>query len=64
MDTRVVRVCYCVWIVLLTAIYWIVLLRLASTVTDWMNTPRIRRRLDLVTGTMLIAFGVRLATES
>jgi threonine/homoserine/homoserine lactone efflux protein len=50
--------------VLLTAIYWIVLLRLASKVTDWMNTPRIRRRLDLVTGTMLIAFGVRLATES
>jgi threonine/homoserine/homoserine lactone efflux protein len=49
---------------LLTAIYWIVLLRLAATVTDWMNTPRIRRRLDLVTGTMLIAFGVRLATES
>jgi threonine/homoserine/homoserine lactone efflux protein len=40
------------------------LLRLASRVTDWMNTPRIRRRLDLVTGTMLIAFGVRLATES
>jgi threonine/homoserine/homoserine lactone efflux protein len=50
--------------VVLTAAYWVVLLSLAGTVTTWMNTPRIRKRLDVVTGTMLIAFGLRLATES
>jgi threonine/homoserine/homoserine lactone efflux protein len=29
-----------------------------------MNDPRIRRRLDRATGTVLVAFGVRLAVES
>lgn len=50
--------------VALTAAYWLILLSLAGKVTSWMNTPRIRKRLDVVTGAMLIAFGVRLATES
>jgi threonine/homoserine/homoserine lactone efflux protein len=36
---------------------------LSGRVTDWMNTPRIRRRLDVATATVLVAFGVRLATE-
>jgi threonine/homoserine/homoserine lactone efflux protein len=49
--------------VAITAAYWVVLLRLAPKVTRWMNTPRVRRRLDLVTGAMLIGFGARLATE-
>ncbi len=50
--------------VVLTAAYWLVLLSLATKVTTWMNTPRVRRRLDLVTGAIFVGFGVRLATES
>ncbi len=49
--------------VLLTALYWVVLLTLAARVTDWMNTPRIRRRLDVATAGVLVGFGVRLAAE-
>ena len=47
----------------LTAAYWVLLLGLATRVTGWMNTPRIRRRLDMATSAVLVAFGVRLATE-
>ncbi|MDT4944159.1 MAG: hypothetical protein QOH14_892 [Pseudonocardiales bacterium] len=47
-----------------TAIYWVLLLGLAARVTRWMSEPRIRRRLDTVTGGILIAFGLRLAVES
>jgi RhtB (resistance to homoserine/threonine) family protein len=50
--------------VLLTALYWLVLLSLAAKVTDWLSAPKVRRWLDRVTGTILIAFGLRLATES
>jgi threonine/homoserine/homoserine lactone efflux protein len=47
----------------LTALYWVLLLALAGRVTNWMNEPRIRRRLDLATAGVLVAFGVRLAIE-
>lgn len=50
--------------VLLTAAYWVVLLGLAARVTAWMNTPVVRRRLDTITATILVAFGLRLVTES
>jgi threonine/homoserine/homoserine lactone efflux protein len=49
--------------VLLTGGYWLLLISLASKVTGWMNAPRVRRWLDRATGTILVAFGVRLATE-
>jgi threonine/homoserine/homoserine lactone efflux protein len=49
--------------ILETALYCLVLLALAGRVTSWMNRPRTRRRLDAVTGTVLIGFGVRLALE-
>lgn len=49
--------------VVLTALYWVVLLALAGPVTDWMSTPKIRRRLDVATAGVLVAFGLRLATE-
>ncbi|MBO9520905.1 MAG: LysE family translocator [Nocardioidaceae bacterium] len=49
--------------VVLTALYWVLLLGLAGKVTAWMNTPAIRRRLDMATAGVLVAFGVRLATE-
>ena len=50
--------------IVLTAAYFGVLLVLADRVSAWMSEPRIRRRLDRVTGVVLIGFGVRLATES
>jgi threonine/homoserine/homoserine lactone efflux protein len=49
--------------IVLTALYWVVLLGLAGRVTAWMGTPAIRRRLDVATAGVLVAFGVRLATE-
>jgi threonine/homoserine/homoserine lactone efflux protein len=48
----------------LTAIYWVVLLALAGKVTAWLNRPAVRRRLSVITGVVLVGFGVRLATES
>ncbi|MCW2857291.1 MAG: rhtB [Marmoricola sp.] len=49
--------------VVLTALYWVLLLAVSGKVTRWMNEPRIRRRLDVATSGVLIAFGIRLATE-
>ncbi len=48
----------------LTALYWVVLLALAGKVTAWMNKPAVRRRLSMITGLVLVGFGLRLATES
>jgi RhtB (resistance to homoserine/threonine) family protein len=50
--------------VVLTVGYFVLLLAFASRLTEWMTTPRVRRRLDAVTGTVLVGFGVRLAAES
>ncbi|RNL79472.1 LysE family translocator [Nocardioides marmorisolisilvae] len=49
--------------IVLTGLYWVVLLGLAGKVTAWMNTPKIRRRLDVATAGVLVLFGARLATE-
>jgi len=49
--------------IVLTALYWVLLLGLATRVTDWMSTPSIRRRLDAATAAVLVAFGLRLAIE-
>jgi threonine/homoserine/homoserine lactone efflux protein len=49
--------------VVLTALYFAALLALATRVTGWMTTPRIRRRLDTITGTVLVGLGLRLALE-
>jgi threonine/homoserine/homoserine lactone efflux protein len=46
-----------------TALYFALLLFLAGRISRWMRDPRIRRRLDWATGTVLIGFGVRLAVE-
>ena len=46
-----------------TAMYFAILLVLAARVTKWMSEPRVRRRLDRVTGLVLIGFGLRIATE-
>jgi threonine/homoserine/homoserine lactone efflux protein len=44
--------------------YFVVLIGSAARLTRWLRTPRVRRRLDAVTGGVLIGFGVRLATET
>ncbi|MCX6396028.1 MAG: LysE family translocator [Propionibacteriales bacterium] len=49
--------------VLLTALYWLALLGIAERVRSWMSTPAIRRRMDVATAGVLVAFGLRLATE-
>jgi threonine/homoserine/homoserine lactone efflux protein len=46
-----------------TAVYFACLLFLAGRITGWMRDPKIRRRLDWATGTVLIGFGMRLAVE-
>jgi threonine/homoserine/homoserine lactone efflux protein len=48
----------------LTALYFLGLIAMSGTVATWMRVPRIRRRLDAVTGLVLVGFGIRLATET
>ncbi|MCW2530195.1 MAG: Lysine exporter protein [Pseudonocardiales bacterium] len=49
--------------VVLTAIYFGVLIYASGPVIRWMSTTRIRQRIDRATGVVLIAFGARLALE-
>jgi threonine/homoserine/homoserine lactone efflux protein len=49
--------------VILTAIYFAILLTASEPVMRWMSTAHIRRRLDRCTGVVLIGFGLRLALE-
>ncbi len=49
--------------ILLTAIYFAVLLVVAGHVERWLADPRIRRRMERLTGLVLIGFGIRLAVE-
>ena len=48
----------------LSVAYYTALLALASRVTGWLANSRVRRRMDALTGTVLVGFGVRLAVES
>ncbi|WP_336082683.1 LysE family translocator [Nocardia sp. SSK8] len=48
----------------LTALYCAALVLAAGSISGWMRTARIRRRIDAVTGMVLVGFGLRLATES
>jgi threonine/homoserine/homoserine lactone efflux protein len=52
------------WYAVLSAAYFLGLVSLSGTVSGWMQTPRIRRRLDAVTGVVILGFGLRLATET
>src|SRR6266700_3377227 len=46
-----------------TALYFAVLLAVATRLTRWMANARIRRRMDVGTGAVLIGLGARLAIE-
>ncbi len=50
--------------VALTAVYCAILVAASGTVATWMQTGRVRRRLDSIAGLVLIGFGIRLAMES
>jgi threonine/homoserine/homoserine lactone efflux protein len=49
--------------IVLTGLYFLLLLAAAKPVLRWLATTRIRRRLDRCTGLVLIGFAVRLALE-
>jgi threonine/homoserine/homoserine lactone efflux protein len=51
------------WYAVLTLLYFLGLIALSGTVSGWMRSPRVRRRLDAVTGVVIVAFGLRLAAE-
>src|SRR5882757_336533 len=46
-----------------TALYFTVLLLVATPITRWLADARIRRRMDATTGAVLIGLGVRLAVD-
>lgn len=46
-----------------TALYFAVLLAVATPVTRWLGDAHIRRRMDAATGAVLIGLGIRLAVE-
>jgi len=49
--------------VVLTGLYFAVFILASAKITHWMSTTHIRRRMDRLTGLVLIGFGVKLATE-
>jgi threonine/homoserine/homoserine lactone efflux protein len=52
-----------IWYTVLSALYFIGLIAVSGTIATWMAQARIRRRLDALTGLVLVGFGLRLATE-
>ncbi|MGN6606192.1 MAG: LysE family translocator [Jatrophihabitans sp.] len=52
------------WYIALTALYFAGLIGVSGTIATWMATDRIRRRLDAMTGLVLVGFGIRLAAEA
>lgn len=49
--------------IVLTGVYFVLLLAASKPVRRWLATTHIRRRLDRCTGLVLIGFGLRLALE-
>lgn len=47
----------------LTALYFAVLIAASGRVTHWMSAVHIRKRLDRITGLVLIGFGLKLVAE-
>ena len=53
-----------IWFVLETALWLTALVSMAVRGMSWLRRPRVERRLERLTGLVLIGFGIRLATES
>ncbi len=49
--------------IVLTGVYFVLLLAASKPVRRWLATTHGRRRLDRCTGLVLIGFGLRLALE-
>ena len=49
--------------VILTGLYFMLLLTASKPILRWLSTTHLRRRLDRCTGAVLIGFGLRLALE-
>jgi threonine/homoserine/homoserine lactone efflux protein len=49
--------------VVMTAVYFAVILTASRAVTGWLANSRLRKRVDRCTGVVLIGFGLRLAVE-
>jgi threonine/homoserine/homoserine lactone efflux protein len=52
------------WFALETGLWLAAVVWLADHAKVWLNRPRWQRRLEQLTGLVLIAFGIRVATES
>ena len=48
---------------IVSTIYYAVMLVLVERITGWLRSDRFQRRLNRVTGVVLIGFGIRLAAE-
>lgn len=49
--------------IVLTGLYFMILLAASKPILRWLSTTHIRRRLDRCTGLVLVGFGLRLALE-
>ncbi|MEO9139055.1 MAG: LysE family translocator [Jatrophihabitans sp.] len=50
--------------IVLSVAYYAAVLAAAGMVAEWTSRPSVRRRMDALTGAVLIGFGARLVTES
>lgn len=53
-----------IWFVLETGLWLTALVSMAVRGMSWLRRPAVQRRLERLTGLVLIGFGIRLATES
>jgi len=63
-SVRELSLLYGMWFALETGAWLIVLVSMVGHGVGWFSRPKIRRRLERLSGLVLIGFGVRLATEA
>jgi threonine/homoserine/homoserine lactone efflux protein len=52
------------WFALETGVWLVILVWMVGRGVSWLNRPKIQRRMERLTGLVLIGFGIRLATET